>query len=279
VKEIYNYTQDDLVTEDVLLLDCQKEIYVWIGLHSSVKSKQEALSFGLKFLQMDVLVEGLSLDIPVYVVTEGHEPSFFTRFFSWDHTKANILGNSFERKLAILNRKSKPLEGHSRIPLKANSRESTPNGHRSFSITPSTRGRSSSPVPGGAGSDSRQSGDRLLLSTDSVSKKLFEESPVNSSAEQTMPVSDSPSAELRSSNETTSIIQKDRNIDGENLTVHPYERLRVVSGNPVTGIDLTKREAYLSNEEFHEKFGMPKTAFYKLPKWKQNKLKMSLDLF
>ncbi|KAL4343038.1 hypothetical protein HN51_061362 [Arachis hypogaea] len=280
VKEIYNYTQDDLVTEDVLLLDCQKEIYVWIGLHSTVKSKQEALSLGLKFLEMDVLVEGLSLDIPVYVVTEGHEPSFFTRFFSWDHTKANILGNSFERKLAILNRKSKPLvEGHNRIPLKVNSRESTSNGHRSISITPSTRGRSSSPVPGGAGSDSRQSGDRLLLSTDLVSKKLFEGSPANSSAEQTMPVSGSPGSELWSSNETTSIIQKDRNIDGENLMVHPYERLRVVSGNPVTGIDLTKREAYLSNEEFHEKFGMPKTAFYKLPKWKQNKLKMSLDLF
>lgn len=47
VKEIYNYTQDDLVTEDVLLLDCQREIYVWIGLHSVVRSKQEAINLGL----------------------------------------------------------------------------------------------------------------------------------------------------------------------------------------------------------------------------------------
>lgn len=47
VKEIYNYTQDDLITEDVLLLDCQREIYVWVGLHSVVKSKQEALNLGL----------------------------------------------------------------------------------------------------------------------------------------------------------------------------------------------------------------------------------------
>jgi len=46
VKEIYNYTQDDLITEDVLLLDCQREIYVWVGLHSAVKSKQEALNLG-----------------------------------------------------------------------------------------------------------------------------------------------------------------------------------------------------------------------------------------
>ena len=47
VKEIYNYTQGDLITEDVLLLDCQREIYVWVGLHSTVKSKQEALNLGL----------------------------------------------------------------------------------------------------------------------------------------------------------------------------------------------------------------------------------------
>ncbi|KAL5165563.1 Soluble inorganic pyrophosphatase 3 [Glycine soja] len=76
VKEIYNYTQGDLITEDVLLLDCQREIYVWVGLHSTVKSKQEALNLGLKFLEMDVLVEGLSLNIPTYIVTEGHEPPF-----------------------------------------------------------------------------------------------------------------------------------------------------------------------------------------------------------
>lgn len=38
-------------------------------------------------------------------------------------------------------------------------------------------------------------------------------------------------------------------------------------------------QTYLSSEEFREKFGMGKDAFYKLPKWKQNKLKMALQLF
>ncbi|XP_058759875.1 villin-1-like [Vicia villosa] len=272
MKEVYNYTQDDLITEDVLLLDCQREIYIWVGLHSVVKSKQEALNLGLKFLEMDVLVEGLSLEVPIYVVMEGYEPPFFTRFFSWDHSKANILGNSFERKLAI---------------LKGNSRDSTPNGHKSSSNIPSGRRRSSSPLPRSssplprsAGSDYRQSGNRLFSSPTPVSKKPFEGSPANNRAEQTTtPLSDSPSTELSSSNETASFNEKDRNIDRESLSIHPYERLRVVSPNPVTGIDLTKREAYLSPEEFHEKFGMPKSAFYKLPRWKQNKLKISLDLF
>lgn len=38
-------------------------------------------------------------------------------------------------------------------------------------------------------------------------------------------------------------------------------------------------QTYLSSEEFRQKFGMTKDAFYKLPKWKQNKLKMALQLF
>ncbi|KAK8468599.1 hypothetical protein PHAVU_006G064200 [Phaseolus vulgaris] len=272
VKEIYNYTQDDLITEDVLLLDCQREIYVWVGLHSAVKSKQEALNLGQKFLEMDVLAEGLSLDIPIYIVTEGYEPPFFTCFFSWNHSKENIVGNSFERKLAILKGKAKSVEGHARTPLKATSRDSTPNGHRSFSAFSNGRGRSSSPLPSSAG-------DRLVSSSTPLTKKLFESSPANDSAEKPMPQLESPATELSSSNESASFTQKDRNVDGENLPIHPYERLRVVSANPVTSIDLTRREIYLSNEEFREKFGMPKSAFSKLPRWKQNKLKMSLDLF
>lgn len=67
--------------------------------------------------------------------------------------------------------------------------------------------------------------------------------------------------------------------DEEGLTVYPYERLKTSSPDPVADIDVTKRETYLSVAEFKEKFGMAKDAFYKLPKWKQNKLKMALQLF
>ncbi|XP_051141612.1 villin-4-like [Andrographis paniculata] len=67
--------------------------------------------------------------------------------------------------------------------------------------------------------------------------------------------------------------------DEEGLATHPYERLKTTSADPVKDIDVTKRETYLSSAEFKEKFGMTKTTFYKLPKWRQNKLKMSLQLF
>lgn len=55
MKEIYNFSQDDLTTEDVLVLDCHREIYVWIGCHSSVGSKQEALTLGLVIFSLHSL--------------------------------------------------------------------------------------------------------------------------------------------------------------------------------------------------------------------------------
>ncbi|KAJ0447965.1 putative villin/Gelsolin, ADF-H/Gelsolin-like domain superfamily [Helianthus annuus] len=55
----------------MLILDCHTEIYVWA------------------LLEKDVLGECLSVDTPIYVVTEGQEPPFFTRFFGWDASKAN----------------------------------------------------------------------------------------------------------------------------------------------------------------------------------------------
>jgi gelsolin len=38
-------------------------------------------------------------------------------------------------------------------------------------------------------------------------------------------------------------------------------------------------QSYLSSAEFREKFSMTRAAFYKLPKWKQNKLKSGVQLF
>ncbi|KAG9453973.1 hypothetical protein H6P81_006877 [Aristolochia fimbriata] len=110
VKEIFDFAQDDLTTEEVLVLDCYREIYVWNGLHAGDISKQEALALCQKFLKVDILQENLSPRTPKYIVTEGHELPFFTRFFDWDSSKAHMHGNSFERKLAILKAQGGKLE-------------------------------------------------------------------------------------------------------------------------------------------------------------------------
>ena len=45
------------------------------------------------------------------------------------------------------------------------------------------------------------------------------------------------------------------------------------------GIDVTKREEYLSPSEFDAVFKMSKAEFAALPKWKRDGLKRKLDLF
>ena len=85
-----------------------------------------------KFLKHDFLLENLASETPIYIVTEGNEPPFFTRFFTWDSSKSAVSdisfytcsifapcnltlhflqmhGNSFQKKLAVLTNKGKPL--------------------------------------------------------------------------------------------------------------------------------------------------------------------------
>ncbi|KAK9280361.1 hypothetical protein L1049_014050 [Liquidambar formosana] len=272
VKEIFNFTQDDLTTEDVLVLDCHQEIFVWIGSHSNIRSKQQALTLGLKFIEADILAEGLSLETPIYVVTEGYEPPFFTRFFVWDSLKANMYGSSFERKLAILKGKTQRIDSPTRNSWKAGSRETTPDGLRSKSVSSNGLGRSISPASSIFSPNSKSFESRRLSSPTSIGGKLFSGSTPNGSA-------DSPAVEASSPSGNVGLTQIDRCEADVNLLIFPYERLKVKSNDPATGIDVTKREAYLSEEEFQEKFEMTKSAFYQLPKWRQNKLKMSLHLF
>ncbi|RWR95385.1 villin-2 [Cinnamomum micranthum f. kanehirae] len=103
VSEIFNFSQDDLLTEDMLILDTHAEVFVWVGQSVDSKEKQKAFEIGQKYIELAAALEGLSLDVPLYKITEGNEPSFFTTYFlSWDATKATTQGNSFEKKLLLL---------------------------------------------------------------------------------------------------------------------------------------------------------------------------------
>ncbi|XP_074574803.1 villin-2-like [Curcuma longa] len=100
--EVFNFSQDDLLTEDMLILDTHVEIFVWVGQHVDSKEKHKAFIVGQKYIEHAVSLEGLSPDIPMYIVTEGNEPCFFTAYFTWNNTKAMAQGNSFQKKLSLL---------------------------------------------------------------------------------------------------------------------------------------------------------------------------------
>lgn len=46
VTEIHNFSQDDLMTEDIFILDCHSEIFVWVGQQVDPKSRMQAIPIG-----------------------------------------------------------------------------------------------------------------------------------------------------------------------------------------------------------------------------------------
>ena len=46
VDEIYNFGQDDLMAEDIDILSCHSQIFVWVGQQVDPKTKLHALKIG-----------------------------------------------------------------------------------------------------------------------------------------------------------------------------------------------------------------------------------------
>ncbi|KAJ7979431.1 villin 4 [Quillaja saponaria] len=325
VTEIYNFTQDDLMTEDIFILDCHSEIFVWVGQQVEPKNKLQALTIGEKFLERDFLLEKLSLEAPIFIVMEGSEPPFFTRFFTWDSAKSAMLGDSFQRKLTIVKNGGTPIadKPKRRTPVSYGGRSSVPEKSqrsRSMSFSPDrVRVRGRSPAFNALAATFENPNSRNLSTPPPVVRKLYPKSvspdstvlapksaaiaALTSTFERPKPARESiiprsvkvspvtPKSKPETNNNENSMSSRIESLtiqedvkegeaeDEEGLPTYPYERLKTTSTDPIKEIDATKREAYLSSEEFREKIGMTKDAFYKLPKWKQNKLKLALQLF
>ena len=58
--EVYNFSQDDLMTEDIFVLDCHSEIFVWVGQQVDSKSRMQALSIGEVWL---VMLEAMKISV------------------------------------------------------------------------------------------------------------------------------------------------------------------------------------------------------------------------
>ena len=97
-----------------MILDTHAEVFVWVGQSVDPKEKQNVFDVGQvvlklfffcqifpvnvtyslcslqKYIEMAVCLDGLSPYVPLYKVTEGNEPSFFTTYFLWDPIKATV---------------------------------------------------------------------------------------------------------------------------------------------------------------------------------------------
>ncbi|KAK1173971.1 villin-1 [Acipenser oxyrinchus oxyrinchus] len=84
--EVFDFAQEDLDEEDVMLLDTWEEIFLWIGKAANDIEKKESLTSAAEYLKTHPAQRDPGT--PVTTVTQGHEPLTFTGWFSaWDPHK------------------------------------------------------------------------------------------------------------------------------------------------------------------------------------------------
>jgi hypothetical protein len=98
VEEIPNFTQDDLISDDVMLLDLHHSVYVWVGNESNKVERQSGTKLAIELVAAD---GNRDKDTPIYRVSEGDEPPAFTAAFApW--TIREQFDDPYKRHLAEL---------------------------------------------------------------------------------------------------------------------------------------------------------------------------------
>ncbi|XP_022967706.1 villin-2-like [Cucurbita maxima] len=297
VQEVFNFSQDDLLTEDVLILDTHAEVFVWIGQLVDAKEKQNAFEIGQSYIELAASLEGLLPKVPLYKVNEGTEPTFFTTYFSWDNTKAITQGNSFQKKISLLfgigNAAEDKTNASGGPRQRSEALAALNSAFNSSSESKPVATRASGRSQGGG--SQRAAAVAALSNVLTAEKKQGSDSPPAS--QNRSPHPDEGKGEDDNFQAEKEDGKDDEDKDGGTFSpsfendggqednaepvvgTYTYDQLKAKSENPVTGIDLKRREEYLSPEEFETIFGVTKEAFSKLPKWKQNMQKKKFDLF
>ncbi|KAG0482910.1 hypothetical protein HPP92_010994 [Vanilla planifolia] len=169
VTEVYNFSQDDLLAEDIMILDTHTEVFLWIGECVDSKEKKKAFDIGQKYIELAVVLEGLPQDVPLYKVPEGHEPGFFTMYFSWDSTRPVVKGNSFQKKFKLLfgmgvhaaETSEKSTSSNQRVPTQRASALAA----LSSAFNPSSKAKAAPPKPTRSSQGSQRAAAVAALST------------------------------------------------------------------------------------------------------------------
>jgi len=105
VTEVFNFSQDDLINDDVMILDTYSEVFVWVGHDSTKEEKDEAMKTALQYVKK--APDGRSPDTPVYRVFAGSEPpNFSCHFHGWDDKKASDFEDPYQKSLNKMSGKS-----------------------------------------------------------------------------------------------------------------------------------------------------------------------------
>lgn len=86
IEEIFDFDQEDLIPEDVMILDAGYIVFVWVGDECKPDEKRDALKTAQDYVNGDP--SGAREGTPVVMIRQGFEPPNFTmNFHAWNPNK------------------------------------------------------------------------------------------------------------------------------------------------------------------------------------------------
>ena len=246
-----------------MLLDAYAEVFVWIGADANANEIDEARQLAAAYVAACVTRDGRDPECPVNEIQSGREPPAFTsNFIGWDHSVKNGVGfvDPYEAKLAAA--KEKENEGATASFASPALKKVTPGtkaepGSSSDKTFEMPKLRS---TPGSKAPESNANGGSPIGG---------DASPVPTSAPGSAP-SATPGVPSKASGVAT--------VDKPAGTV-TFSKAELAAMDATSGIDMERKESYLSAGEFVEVFGMERSVFDAMPLWKRQAAKKKAGLF
>jgi len=184
VEEVFNFVQDDLISDDVMILDTFGEVFVWVGHDAMQTEKDNALKLALEYVEK--APDGRSKDTPVFKIEQGAEPpTFACHFIGFDPKKASDFSDPYAKKLAEIKGGGAAAGKVAGSPAKTETKAAGPTKVTADSIgfaDPSKKSFTAAELKAGApGVDpmnkEKYLSDAEFLATFKVSKKEFDAQP------------------------------------------------------------------------------------------------------
>jgi len=125
VEEILNFTCDDLINDDVMILDTNREVYIWVGNNANTEEKEKSMETALEYVQK--APGDHSNDMSIIRIEAGNEPPMFTcHFHGWIKQNETKFEDPYEKRLRLIREsEAKLVEVHKQEQVNENNENST----------------------------------------------------------------------------------------------------------------------------------------------------------
>ena len=107
VEEVFNYAQDDLLQDDVMILDVFNSVFIWVGSGANSKEKKMANDVARKYVSAAAEIDGRDPATNIITIHAGSEPPMFTcHFLGWDAKAAEVFVDPYEKRMKELKSKA-----------------------------------------------------------------------------------------------------------------------------------------------------------------------------